>query len=113
MKKVVFVAIIIAMVSMPASAATFADMMNSIGESVNALGSLARGAFAVLGFACIGIGLFKVGGGPLFGRQDSPDSRMWWIGISYWILAGAGLLCLSAFGMMTAESVGLSGTIDF
>lgn len=113
MKKFVIVAVIIAVAAMPAGAATFADMMNSIGASVNALGKFARGAFAVLGFACIGIGLFKVGRGPLFGRQDSPDSRMWWIGIFYWILAGAGLLCLSAFGMMTAETVGLSGTIDF
>lgn len=113
MKKVVFVAIIIAMVSIPASAATFADMMNSIGESVNALGSFARLAFAVLGFACIGIGIVNMTGVTTNAIANSGDSKYTIWGKLYWILAGAGLLCLSYFGMMASESLGLSGTIDF
>lgn len=97
-----------------AHAATFADMFLSIGESVNAMGRFARVAFGVLGFACLGIGIINLAGARMFGIAESPDSKIGLIGKLYWILAGACLLCLSAFGMMASESLGLStGNINF
>jgi hypothetical protein len=109
----VFMLVAVVISASPVHAATFGDMFLSVGESVNALGGFARITFGVLGFACIGTGLVKIGIGSIYGRKDSPDSKDWWIGILYWILAGAGLLCLSAFGMMASDSLGLTGTIDF
>lgn len=94
-------------------AATFADMLQAIGESVTSLTGLLRVLFSVLGFACIGTGLFKIGRGALFGRQDAPDSRMWWVGISYCVLAGACLLSLATFGPLASQSLGLTPSISF
>jgi hypothetical protein len=114
MFSVLILSAVVAGLVSPVHAATFGDMFSSIGNSVNALGSFARVAFAVLGFACLGIGIVNLRGARMFGIAESPDSKIGPIGKFYWILAGAGLLCLSAFGMMASESMGLStGNINF
>lgn len=98
----------VAISASPASAATFGDMFNSVGASVAAGGAFMRVMFAVLGFACIGGGVFLLVNPREFGPQNSPFSELFAVGKVITILAGAALLKLAFFAEVATSSLGLS-----
>lgn len=93
-------------------AATFGDMFNSLGQQVLSFGGLLKIAFPVGGFYCIGYGLYLALGQP----YGTSSGNVGLPGMTFilWILAGACLLAISGFALMSSESMGLSGgSIDF
>lgn len=94
-------------------AATFADMISSIQDSVLAFGGLMKLFIPLCGLYCIGMGLFKFLGLRVGGERDGRTWHETWRGAIMWILPGAALLAISGFSAVSVESIGLSGTIDF
>ncbi len=99
-------------ISSESHAASFADMFRLLSESATSFKGFVLVFFSVIGLCCIGIGLFKIGI-KKFSAGESGDTKTWWVGVLYWILAGTCLLCISSFGIMASGSMSLSVNANF
>lgn len=111
MKVLVALAILVS-VTNDAQAATFADMINALSQQVTSFGGLLKIFFPVAGFYCVGYGLYLALGQP----YGTSSGNVGLPGMTFilWILAGACLLAISGFALMSTESLGLPrGSIDF
>lgn len=93
-------AVILAIVVMStnAYAATFGDMLNTLKESVQALGEFLKLFLPVAGLGCLGFGLFKF-------IQNNPQDTMF--DKMIWIIVGACLLAIAGFVAAATGSLGM------